>query len=298
MNTDGHGLRGARIALGLLIAFAALSGAQPEALAGEETVAPALTQEPLLYEVVRHLYRWYMDETDAEKIVLNDTVTFWVRGLHPQLDPDDRSQLGEIVIPAVGLAVKMKRAEYEIPELNVSVSNDTFRIINIERRTDLPAAAPPGYVEVTSDYVKMREYLFTTRNKLEFPEGAFLKSLRLAVREEIREELEDMDRELPDADPVIHFSSISPVANELWVFWESGRILMHIASDIDLSNPDVWKHGEMAVRLFDIDEQVVVSLDEVAGSNAYMTRDQVGRALFNCVVLGRRVVLEPLEDGD
>ena len=51
----------------------------------------------------------------------------------------------------------------------------------------------------------------------------------------------------------------------------------------------------MAVDLYDIDEQVVVSLDEVAGSNAYMTRDQVGRALFNCIVLGRRVVLEPLE---
>jgi hypothetical protein len=37
----------------------------------------------------------------------------------------------------------------------------------------------------------------------------------------------------------------------------------------------------------------VVSLDEVAGSNAYMTRDHVGRILFNCIVLGRRVILSP-----
>jgi hypothetical protein len=257
-----------------------------------------LTNEPFLYEVVRHLYRWYMDETDAEKVVMKDEVAFWVRELHPQLDPDDRSQLGEIVVPAVGLAVKVKRAEYAIPELDVSVSNDTFRIINVERRSDLPAAAPEGYVEVTTDYAQMRAYLFRTRNRLEFPEGEFLRRLRLAVREEILEEIEELERSLPDAEPVIHVSSISPVANELWVFWESGRRLMHIASDIDLSNPDVWEHGELAVRLYDIDEQVVVSLDEVAGSNAYMTRDQVGRALFNCVVLGKRVVLEPLEDGN
>jgi hypothetical protein len=33
----------------------------------------------------------------------------------------------------------------------------------------------------------------------------------------------------------------------------------------------------------------------VAGSNTYMTRDQVGRTLFNCIILGRRVALKPLD---
>ena len=42
--------------------------------------------------------------------------------------------------------------------------------------------------------------------------------------------------------------------------------------------------------LYDIDEQVVVSLDEVAGSNAYLTRDHVGRILFNCMVHGETIV--------
>ena len=31
-----------------------------------------------------------------------------------------------------------------------------------------------------------------------------------------------------------------------------------------------------------------MSLNEAAGSNAFMTRDQIGRALYNCIVLGRR----------
>jgi hypothetical protein len=70
-------------------------------------------------------------------------------------------------------------------------------------------------------------------------------------------------------------------------------MLIRFASDIDLEHPAVWDHDELAVNIYDIDEQTVVSLDEVAGSNAYLTRDQVGRALFNCIVLGKRMVLNP-----
>ena len=55
----------------------------------------------------------------------------------------------------------------------------------------------------------------------------------------------------------------------------------------------MWEHEDLAVKMYDLDEQVVVSLDEVAGSNAYLTRDQVGRALYNCVVLGKRLELDP-----
>jgi hypothetical protein len=60
-----------------------------------------------------------------------------------------------------------------------------------------------------------------------------------------------------------------------------------------LTNPAVWEHETLAVKLFSLDQKVVVSLDEVAGSNAFMTRDEAGRALFNCIVLGRRVSLQP-----
>ena len=41
--------------------------------------------------------------------------------------------------------------------------------------------------------------------------------------------------------------------------------------------------------LRDVLNQTVVSHDEAPGSNAFLTRDQVGRALYNCVILGRRI---------
>jgi hypothetical protein len=49
------------------------------------------------------------------------------------------------------------------------------------------------------------------------------------------------------------------------------------------------------VKTWDVLNQVVVSLDEAAGSNAFMTRDQIGRALYNCVVLGRRLEINNAE---
>ena len=49
------------------------------------------------------------------------------------------------------------------------------------------------------------------------------------------------------------------------------------------------KHQTLGIRTYDVLTQTVVSLDEAAGSNAYMTRDQIGRALFNCIVLGQRL---------
>jgi hypothetical protein len=53
-------------------------------------------------------------------------------------------------------------------------------------------------------------------------------------------------------------------------------------------NEQLWLRSKLNVKIYDIDKQVVVSLQEVPGSNAYLTRDQVGRALYNCIILGRK----------
>ncbi len=36
-------------------------------------------------------------------------------------------------------------------------------------------------------------------------------------------------------------------------------------------------------------------MDEAPGSNVFMTRDQVGRALLVCIVLGKRLDIPPAE---
>lgn len=270
-----------------VVCVALTSGAQPQARA---SAVDELVSEQWLSEVVRYLYRWYIDERDLDAVVHADEVVFWVRELTPELDPDDRSAFGEVVLPQFSMSVRVKRADYDIPELDTSVRDRTFRVTRVSR-IDPPDRVPEGMREVRVVYSDMRDELFRTRHLASFPEGELFER----IREGVRAELDASGRadEAPDGTQIVHLAPLSPVANETWLFWESGRCLIRVASDMDLSNPDLWKHEELVVRLYPIDDSVVVSLDEVAGSNAYMTRDHAGRVLYNCIVLGKRIELTP-----
>ena len=133
----------------------------------------------------------------------------------------------------------------------------------------------------------MKDYLFRTRAQAEFPDEALFERLRTALRKHFG--LDPAQREA--GEHVVHVAPLSPVANELWVFVENKKLLVRFASDLDLENPALWAHQSLAVRTYDILNQTVVSLHEVPGSNEFLTRDQVGRALYNCVILGRRIVV-------
>ncbi len=254
-------------------------------------------EKPYLFEVVRHLYRWYMDEEDIKFTTSNDKFVFWVRSLDYKLDAGDNSKFGEIILPRLGIRIKVKKADYTIEKVNIVVKNDTFKIVNVGRiPINKSEKVPAGYTDITVEYKEMRDYLFKTRKDVTFPDEELILRIRKTARAELLDDLKKDGKKLPTGNPVIHISSLSPVANEVWVFWEEGRLMLKFASDIDLSNPIVWDHDEMSVKPYDIDTQVVVSMNEVAGSNAYMTRDQIGRALYNCIVLGKRVVLNPLPE--
>ena len=287
----------------MIILAVALTGPVALAQQGRVTVSSTLSEREYLFEVVRHLYRWYLDETDVEKIVGKREVAFWVEERMPKLDPGDKSRFGEIIIPDLDVRVTVKKADYAIEELGLVVKDDTFKIINVARG-GLPSESS-GYKVVSTSYQAMRDYTHRTRALAQFPQDALLLQMRLCARERILQYLHNREQdglknsigtldELKQREQIIHLSPLSNVANEAWLFWETGRMLIHFSSDIDLENPALWDHDELAVKLYNIDEQTVVSLDEVAGSNAYLTRDHVGRVLFNCIVLGRRLTLQPL----
>jgi len=274
----------------LVLTLAGLLLPLPARAEAAESDTTATIDRPYLYEVMRHLYRWYMDESDIEKVSGLKDVTFRVQPLHPKLDPGDRSEVAEVSLPDFGITVEVKKANYTIEELDAVISNDTFKITRVSRDV-----ANVGGREVKTDYAEMRDYLFRTRKDVQFPEGDLLMRMRLAARKELRKYIESTGVPMPTGTQIVHLAPLSPVANEAWAFWETGRILIRFAFDIDLANPEVWEHEDLAVRVYDVERQVVVSLDEVPGSNAFLTRDQVGRALFNCVILGKRIELDPKE---
>jgi hypothetical protein len=245
-----------------------------------------------LYLLTQHLYRWYMDESDILNNRNKDYFTFWINPVSQTLDTNDKSKMLQIILPDFNISVLAKKSDYTIDELNISVSNNTYRIAKVSRISPI-TAKPADAISKVILYPAMKQYLFTIRNDVQFPNETLLQHLAKAVREQLHEDARKNNDPLPGGEQLVYLSPLSPLANELWVFWETGRLLLHFSSDLDLTDPDLWKIDQLAVDSYDVDEQVVVSLEEAPGSNAYLTRDQVGRALYNCIILGKRIIIPP-----
>jgi hypothetical protein len=263
----------------------------PPKVASVPAVPAELVQKPYLFEIVRYLYRWQLDEAEVERIAGAKQVVFWARRVDVLLDPDDHSVLGEISLPQLNLRVRVKKADYRIEELNTEVKSTTFKITQVIRG-DLPPRMPQGSEVVEVDMQEMRDYLFRTRAQRDYPDPALVARLRQALRKEAAKE-GLLPANAPADAKIVHFAPFSPVANEIWVFWESGRKLFSFSSDIDLANPAVWQHETLVARIYDLDQQVVVSHEEAPGSNRFLTRYEVSRALFNCVLFGQRLTVQP-----
>jgi hypothetical protein len=243
-----------------------------------------------VYEVIAHLYRWYFDEVDVQRATASGNSNVWLRELHPALDSDDKSKFRELILPGTMVGVLLKKADYKVAELGVHIKSDRFVIARVERLKNLPRNLKNDYQPIILDGKELRDYLFDKRGETVFPDEKQLQRLRSSAREELIEHFKDSGRsaKIPENELVIHIAPVSPVANEIWVFWEYGRVLVRFSSDMAFDNEQLWLRSKLNVKIYDIDKQVVVSLQEVPGSNAYLTRDQVGRALYNCIILGRK----------
>ena len=69
--------------------------------------------------------------------------------------------------------------------------------------------------------------------------------------------------------------------------------IIRFSSDADLTQKIYWDLAGVDVHVYDLRENVVVSLGEVPGSSKYVTRDWAARALFNCIALGQKVTMPP-----
>jgi hypothetical protein len=242
--------------------------------------AEPVVDEAFTREVIRHLYRWYLDEADVDAQAGKAEMPVWTRAVERKLDAGDHSRFAEMVFPSLGVKVALKKTDYRVEELGLDVKSRSYRIINVVR--ERPADDARGYEVTRLKLPALREYLFETRNQREYPDAALAQRLRQAVRTQLGHQ---------KGEHICHVGPLSPVSNELWVFWENARMLVRFSSDLDLSNPSVWRQENLTVRTFDIDRQVVLSFSEAPGSNAFLTRHQIGRVLYNCIVLGQRQTL-------
>ena len=258
--------------------------------------APAANDDPpftreFVYEVCRHLYRWEMDETAVIRSGADENLHVWTRNLAMKLDDKDASRYRELYFPQLQLAATLKKADYAIPELGQSVQNRDYMVQKVERVEKAPTN-DAAYTQLEFNRKDLVDFLFRTRVQRQYPDKALLERLRAALRSA----KSPTDAPLASGLQTLYISPISPVSNDLWIFWETRGWLIKYSSDSDIHNPAFWEMEKVGVHVYDLAANVVVSLDEVQGSHAYITRDWAARAVFNCLVFGQRLEITPPAD--
>ena len=235
-------------------------------------------------EIIRYLYRWHADETLLSSVSQYSDTELWARPLHPRLDAGDDSRFCEVLFPRVHMRIVLKQADYLVEELGQRVRNESFKVHSVGEYASLPAARS-AYTVFRFDRGELSDYLFRTRNDRAFPDEELRERLRAAVRNAMGERPADVE----DGPAVVYLAPLSPVSNDLWVYWENGHRIIRFSSDADLTQKIYWDLAGVDVHVYDLRENVVVSLGEVPGSSKYVTRDWAARALFNCIALGQKV---------
>lgn len=255
-----------------------------------EAALTPLLEKPFLFAVLEHVYRWHFDQSYVLEAGKLDTLEVWARRLHPRLDAGDRSEFAELWIPAVNTRVELKRSDYTIPEMNLAVVDRSFKVKRVTRQLR-PPAARSNYQVRGYALSEVRDHLFATRaNRVPLSE-----TLRTAARKLIFEYLKKAHPAPFTEEQVLYVAPASSVCNDLWAFWETGRKIMLFSADLDLSDPGFAQLSQLRLEVIDLDKDVVASTREVPGSNAFVTKDWVGRLFFNCILYGERLVRTPEE---
>lgn len=288
----------------LIIASLVFSVSQVALLdASEPPKVPAeIIQKTYIYEVVRHLYRWYLDETDVENAAASSNLVLKIFALDTKLDPGDKSEYAEMIIPVFKISVKLKKSDYRIDELDIDVKSKGFKVVNVSRVPN-DYEVPDFASTVEIDIKEMKDYLFKMRNSAEFPGAEMLERIRKAIRGQMTEAVlakipASVKASAKTEGQFVHLSPLSPVVNEVVIFWENGKLLYRCISDGDITDQVLWEQAPLSLHIYDVYNQVVVSLDETAGDNSFLTRAQIGRALYNCIVLGKRLSIAPRGDAE
>ena len=277
-------------ALALAGCVSSSNPARPNALPETEAALQPLLEKQFVLDVLQHVYRWHFDQSYLLEAGKLDTLEVWARRLHPRLDLDDRSEFAELWIPAVNTRVELKRSDYRIPEMNLEVVDRSFKVKRVTRQLRAPAARS-NYQVGRYPASEVRDHLFVTRTN----RVAMSDNLRTATRKLVAEYL-NKDHPAPfTEDQVLYVAPVSTVCNDLCAFWETGRKLMLFSADMDLSNPGFSQLSQLRLQVIDLDKDVVASTKEVPGSNAFVTKDWVGRLFFNCILYGERLVRTPEE---
>lgn len=245
-------------------------------------------------ELMRYVYRWHFDASDL--LAAGDSVEaveIWSREANIPTDEGDRSRFREYVIPLADIYLLAKQADYAIDETGATVANTGFRVIDVSYGA-LERYEAKDFEVARYDFATVVRLLSASRHETLFPNDTLLSAIARAAGPELLRHGEIHSLQL-HGEQTIYLAPLSPVINEIWVFWSDQNCLLRFSSDADLEDPQAWSAGLHQVEILELPDAVVVVPGEVGASNAYITKDFAGRVLFNCVILGKRLTFTDVD---
>lgn len=248
---------------------------------------PALADRAWLLEAVRYSYYWYLDDAFFAATQADPEIAVWVRSVEPhQRDQGDRSRFAEVWLPQARILLSLKKADYDIAELNLPVRSGGYRVV----RGSYEAAAlgePEEWRRLAFPREELLAELTASRGHLHVPPPA-TKALALAA----------LRREFARAGGVTgpqtaYIAARTEVSSQVWIYWLEQRTLLLLAGDMDAVDPALVARLPLLVRRFPLGTNVVSSTLEAGGRNAHISRDLASRALFVCLARGESVQVEP-----
>lgn len=248
---------------------------------------PALADREWLRETLLFSYYWYLDDAFFAATAESRETEIWVRSTEPATrDAGDHSRFGELWFPAAKVLLTVKKSDYFVPELNLPVRSAGYRVLRGSFEPAAPGTAADWQV-IRFPRDEVAATLKSARAHLHVPGPAAREVILRAIRREL-------DRSgATDGPQRFYFAARTGVATDVWVYWLNRRVIFQISGDMDMADPAVIAHLPLLVRQFNLGTNVVASVVEAEGSNAFITRDRASRVLFMCLVRGEEVVLDP-----
>lgn len=272
--------------VGAIVLFLLLFTGLPAAARAQAQVP---WEREYLFELLRYLYRWHLDDAIlAGDVMSRENWTVRYRELEMNLDAGDASRFVELVFPEVNLVVTLKRADYQLEKSGHVIRNRHFKVQSVHYYPQLEWDST-AYEVVSYGRDEIFEYLLRTRNVREFPSEAVRQRLR-------REALAALDRRQawpdpgPEGEQSGYVAPVSIVSSDLWFFWVEGNRLFRFTTDTDVLEEGYWERAAVNVEIIDLHRDVIISPLERPNANRIYTKDFIGRVLYNCVVLGELVV--------
>ena len=237
---------------------------------------------------LHYIYYWFLDSEHFFEQDQDKDLEIFVKKVEYSKDKDNNSERYILIIPDLDFGVDLVKANYRIGELGLQITNSSFKIV----------AVYPNIREVSTNegftvrYLKENRVfseLLKNRNKKSHPSEEITKK----ITESLEKIIDIESKASSDIPNNFYVSPLSEFSNDIWIFWETQKKLVRFSSATDFTNDGYWQLLPLFTKIYDLDTDVVTSLEEVRGSNAYITKTWAGRIMYNCVVDGIKVVVQP-----